>query len=45
MNCEHINIEYVTLEQVDGEPLYNVICQDCGKHGIIKLEEGKNIFD
>jgi len=42
-DCPHEdNITYGKLEQVDGEPRYNVRCQKCGRNGIIMLVEGKN---
>lgn len=38
--CPHEdNITYLGLLQVDGNPQYEVKCEDCGKKGIIYLEE------
>ena len=38
--CKHEDgIEYLKLETVDGEPQYTVKCEDCGRYGIIHLEE------
>jgi hypothetical protein len=44
MKCEHNNIAYIDLLQVDGEPLYTVKCRDCKEYGTIELVEGKDNF-
>ena len=43
--CKHEDrISYIDLLQVDGQPLYTVVCEDCREYGTIELVEGDNHF-
>lgn len=45
-NCPHEDdIEYLKLQQTDGEPEYIVQCKRCNKKGIIHLVEDEEDWE
>ncbi len=45
-HCPHEDdIRYGELTTVDGIPQYRVFCKTCGASGVIRLEEGREIWD